>query len=134
MTFKELNNRLEECIKQSYEEGISMVQAERLAGEFLYAQMKVSDELKKADLDSRMRKSGVKAIRASVYLDECQKSDKKPTESTLASLIDSNSTVLSEQTDLDEAEVSRDELRRILDVYTNAHIHFRAIAKGGFGS
>ena len=62
MSFKQLCQDLEQEIQTSYEQGVSMVDAERLAGKFLAAQIKVSDELKKSDLDARLRKSGVKSI------------------------------------------------------------------------
>lgn len=133
MDFKKLQEKLEDHIKDSYENGISMLQAERLAGEFLYGQLVVSTELTKLDLDSRMRKSGVKAIRAAIYLEECQKEAKKPTESMLTAIIDSNVDVIQQQNELDQIESDRDELKRLLDVYSNSHIHFRTICKGAFG-
>jgi hypothetical protein len=69
--------QLEQKIIQSYVEGVTMDQAERLAGEFLSAQLQVSEELKKYDLDSRMRKAGLKAVRSAVYLDIIKSNDKK---------------------------------------------------------
>lgn len=125
--------RLENNIKDSYESGVTLLQAEKLAGEFLHGQLIVSTELTKLDLDTRMRKSGVRAIRASVYMVESGKDTKKPTEAMLTAVLDSNSDVLEQQAELDEVESQRDELKRLLDVYSNAHIHFRTICKGGFG-
>ena len=110
--FIELCKQLEAKIVNTYEEGVTLEDAEKLAGEFLYAQMQVSHELKKSDLDARMRKTGVKAIRAAIYLDIVQKSDKKPTESQLTAMLDSDSIVTGEQNSLDEAESNRDELER----------------------
>jgi len=130
---KKLLESLEQKIVSSYEEGVTVDQAEKLAGEFLYGQVKVSQALKDADLDSRMKKSGVKAIRAAIYMAEATKSEKKPTEAMLAALIDSNDLVMSEQNSLDQSEVSRDELERYYNIFNNAHIHFRGIAKGSFG-
>lgn len=134
MEFKKLQEKLENNIKDSYENGVSMLQAERLAGEFLYAMSVISSELMKVDLDSRVRKSGVKAIRAAVYLEECQKDTKKPTEAMLSAIIDSNADVLQQQNELDEAETARDELKRLFDLYDQSHIHFRTICKGAFGA
>lgn len=127
---KELCKQLEAKIVSSYEQGVSLEDAERLASEFLYAQMQISGELKKLDLDSRMRKTGVKAVRAAIYLDIVQKSDKKPTEAQISAMLDSDQLVSGEQEALDTAEVERDDLKRYYDIFQNAHIHYRGIAKG----
>lgn len=132
--FKNMCQELEAQIQNAYTEGISLDEAEKLASKFLSAQLAVSAELTKKDLDSRMRKSGVKAVRAAIYLDILQKNDKKPTETAIASTIDSDKIVLDEQEGLDKAEVERDELKRYYDIFCNAHIHFRSVAKGSFGS
>lgn len=131
-SFQLLCKDLESEIEKSYSEGVTLEQAERLAGRFLHAQLKVSEQLKVADLDSRMRKSGVKAVRAAIYLDIVQKSEKKPTEAGITSMIDIDKIVLDEQKGLDEAEVSRDELERYYSIFQNSHVHFRTIAKGKF--
>lgn len=130
--FKDLCDALEGKIVSSYEDGVTMDQAEKLAGEFLYAQMAVSNELKKADLDSRMRKTGVKAIRATVYTEARSKAE-KITEAALTALLDSNELVESEQRAFDEAEVNRDELERLYNVFQQAHVYFRQISKGSLG-
>lgn len=130
MTFKETCDELEGLIPDCYQNGVTLGQAESLAGRFLEAQLIVSHELTKLDLDARMRKTGVKAIRATIYLAECGKSDKKPTEGMLAALIEANPDLSAEQDGLDKAEVDRDELKRLMDVYSNAHIFFRTIMKG----
>lgn len=132
MNFKDLCKQLESKIQNSYEQGVTVDEAEKLAAEFLYSQLQVSGELKKVDLDSRMRKSGVKAIKAAVYLDIVQKSEKKPTESQMTALIDSDKIVASEQEALDKAEVSRDEMERYYNIFSNAHIYYRGISKGRF--
>lgn len=130
--FKKMVQELEKLIEVTYEEGITLDEAEKLAANFLHAQLAVSRELTKADLDSRMRKSGVKAIRGAVLLDIVNKSDKKPTDSILSSQIDTDKMVLSEQGSYDEAEVQKAELERLYDVFGNAHIYYRGIAKGKF--
>lgn len=132
MAFKDLCEQLENKIQDSYEQGVTLEEAEKLAGEFLYAQLRVSAELKTADLDSRMKKSGVKSVRAAIYLDILQKNDKKPTEAAISALIDSDKIVLSEQENFDVSEVNRAELERYYDIFQNAHVHFRTIAKGRF--
>lgn len=130
--FKEMLRSLELKIQNSYESGVTVDEAERLASEFLYAQIQVSTELSKGDLDARMRKSGVKAVRAAIYLDIVSKADKKPVEAQITAMIDSDKLVVDEQRDFDAAEVSRDELERYYNIFINAHIHFRAVAKGRF--
>lgn len=132
MKFTELCKHLEAKIQSSYEEGVTIEDAEKLAGEFLRAQMTVSNELKASDLDSRMRKSGLKAVRAAVYTDACSKADKKPTESALENILNLDDMVQKEQDALDKAEVERDSLKRYYDIFREAHIHFRGIAKGKF--
>lgn len=130
--FKELCKELEGKIQKSYEEGTTLEEAERLAAEFLYAQLAVSSELKAADLDSRMRKSGVKSVRAAVYLDIVNKADKKPTEAQIEHTINVTELVNSEQNGLDAAEVERDELTRYYNVFREGHIYYRGISKGKF--
>lgn len=130
--FKNFCKALEEKIKQSFNEGVTLPEAEKLAGEFLHAQLIVSSELTKADLDSRLRKTGVKSIRAAIYLDIVRQADKKPTEMQLTSMLDSDKIVLSEQEAFDTAEVQRDELERYYSIFQNAHIHYRSVAKGRF--
>lgn len=133
MNIKQFCEQLEVKIQKSYEQGVTLEESERLAGEFLHAQLKISEELKNRDLDARMRKSGLKAVRAHAYLDIIQKNDKKPTETHISALIDTNALVSSSQDELDSSEVNRDELERYYDVFQNAHVHYRSIAKGRFG-
>jgi hypothetical protein len=132
MKFSEMCRQLETSIESTYNEGVTMEVAEKLAAKFLSAQLMISKELTKADLDSRMRKSGLKAIRAAVYMTEATKGDKKPTELMLTSLIDSNEIVAGEQNSFDTAETSKEELQRYYDIFQNAHIYYRGIAKGNF--
>lgn len=133
-SFQVMCKNLDAKIQLSYEEGTSIETAERLAAEFLHAQLLVGTELSVVDLDLRMRKSGVKGVRASMYLDAATKGQdgKKPTEAALAAILDSNEIIAGEQQRLDEAEVRHSELKRIYDVYTNAHIYYRGVAKGSF--
>jgi hypothetical protein len=132
MEFKEFCEKLETKIQKTYEQGVGLEEAERLAGEFLSAMIRISRELETQDLDSRMRKSGLKAVRGAAYLDIVSKGEKKPTESHISALIDTDKLVNDEQTGLDRAEASRDNLERYYNIFQNAHLHFRAIAKGRF--
>ena len=132
VSFKEYVAKLEAKIINSYQQGVTTEDAEKLAGEFLAAQLQVSSELTKVDLDSRMRKTGLKALKASVYLDSVSKSDKKPSDTMLEQIVNSDEMVTKEQHAFDTAEVSHNELDRIYSVLKEAHIHFRTIAKGAF--
>lgn len=130
--FQAMCDELTAAIKRSYEEGVTVEEAERLAGQFLHAQLVVSGELRKADLDYSMRKSGTKAVRAAVYLESATKGDKKPSDVMLNAIVDVNDLVQGEQSRMDEAEAHRDFLQNHLNVFRDAHIHFRGIAKGKF--
>ncbi len=133
MTFQSFCSQLEDKIKASYETGTTIEDAEKLAAEFLGAMMKTSEELKTRSLDARMRKSGLKAIRAALYLKEVQTSEgsKKPTESNLAAILDANDVIVKEQENLDTAEIETEELERLFGVFQHAHVYYRGLARGG---
>lgn len=128
-----LCDELSTDIQRAYEESISISEAERLAAKFLGAQLKVANALQVADLDARMRKSGLKAIKAQVYLENAAKGDKKPSDVMLNAMVDTSAEVLDGQGPLDEAETNVNLLKNYYDVFLNAHIYFRAISKGAFG-
>lgn len=132
MKFTQFCEQLEAKIQSSYTEGVTLEVAEKLAAEFLHAGMVVSAELKKADLSARMRKSGVKAVRAAFYLETCSKLDKKPTENALDHMLSIDTMVQKEQDELDAAEVLKSELERYYNIFQNAHIFYRGVAKGNF--
>jgi len=132
MTFKDLCGDLEARLIKSYESGVTMEEAESLAARFLVAQLSVSKELKIRDLDARTRKSGLKAIRAAVYLEIVQGVEKRPTVDQIAATVDSHEIVQQEQNALDLAEVDRADLERYFDIFTNAHIFYRGVSKGNF--
>lgn len=123
---------LEKDISDAYEQGTTIEQAERLASKFLSGQLLVSKELEAADLDSRMRKSGLKAIKAAVYMEAATKGDKKPSDTFLQSLVDMDQMVGESQKSLDSAEVSRDSLDRYYNIFKDAHIFFRGVSRGKY--
>lgn len=125
---EELTNQ----IKSTYTEGTTLDEAEKLAAKFLHAQLMVSEQLSKADLDARMKRTGVKAVKAAVYMAEATKSEKKPTEAMLSALIDSNELVAEEQNAYDEAEVLKNSLENYFLIFKEAHIYYRGISKGRF--
>lgn len=130
-----MNKRYQELtdkIKNTYEEGVTLEQAEKLAGEFLHAMLIVSEELRNADLDSRMKKTGVKAIKSAVYMEAATKTDKKPSDTFLDAVVNMDKLVMDEQKCFDEAEVEKDALQNHLNIFREAHLHFRTIAKGRF--
>lgn len=125
---------LEKKIQNSYEQGTTLEEAEKLAAEFLHAQISITDELKAKDLDARMRKSGLKAVRAALYTKLASNPEgKKPTEAAIDAMITSETLVQSEQDELDKAEVERDRLERYYNIFQNSHIFYRGVAKGQFG-
>lgn len=124
--------KLEDKIKKSYEEGVTLEEAERLAAEFLHAQIKMSDRLKVLDLDCRMKKSGVKTIKSAVRLDIIRREEKKPTESTIDAMVDTDKLVTDEQQAFDIAEVDKEDAERYFGIFKEAHIYYRGIAKGRF--
>jgi hypothetical protein len=123
---------LETDIQHAYESAVTLDEAERLAAKFLGAQMQVSARLRTVDLDRRMRKRGLKAVRAAVRTEEIKKYDKKPTESALEDALALNEMVTGEESAFDEAEVNTEELERLYDVFHEAHVYYRGIAKGKF--
>lgn len=124
-----MHNELEKIIQNAYESGTTIEEAERLAARFLHAQLQVSTELSKASLDARMRKSGLKAVRAAVYLEEATKGDKKPSDVMLDALVNRHEVVQSEQDEFDKAEVKTAELERLYSIYGNAHVYFRQVSR-----
>lgn len=123
---------LESEIILAYERGITIPEAERIATKTLSGMLMLTEELKIVSLDSRMKKAGVKATRASVFLSEVRKHDKKPSDSMLDNVVSGNEQVQNEQTKFDEAEVNYEYLENYMTILREAHIHFRSISKGRF--
>lgn len=132
MKFTDYAKELEKDIQNAYESSPTIEDAEKLAAKFLTAQIECGRALSSADLDSRMQKSGLKGIKAAVYMDAATKSEKKPTEAMLAAIVDTDRIVQESQDGFDRADVHKNELANYLDVFKNAHIYFRSLAKGRF--
>ncbi len=122
----------EEAIMQAYGAGVSPEQAIKLAARFLHAQIKAGDAFRDADLDARMRKAGLKATKAAVYLEESRKGEKKPTEAALDAIVSSSKLVVTTQELLDRAEVKKDAIQNYLNVFREGHIYFRKIGGDTF--
>ena len=130
--FKTFCEELTKDIQTAYEGSVTLDDAEKLAAKFLMGQIEAGKELQAADLDTRMRKSGLKAVKAAVYVEAATKGEKKPTEAMLAATVDMDKLVIGEQEAFDGAEVWKNQLENYLDVFRNAHIYFRGMAKGRF--
>ena len=126
-------DELENKIKDSYINSVTMAQAESLAGELLIAMTTISAALRDSDLDARMRKSGVKALRGNKYGEIVAASEKKPTVDEMDHMLNTDSMLIEAQNELDTAEVDTKELDRYYDICREAHIHYRGIAKANFG-
>lgn len=123
---------LEAEIKNAYEQSITQGEAEKLAAKFLHALLIVADRLQEADLDARMRKTGVKALKAAVYLQGATATEKKPSDVLLQAQVDTSEEVISASQDLDRAEADHDYLQNKYNIFKEAHVFFRGISKGSF--
>lgn len=123
---------LSESIKAAYESSVTIEEAEKLAAKFLHGQLQVAEQLRNADLDARMKKSGLKAVKAAVYMDGATRSEKKPSDVLLDHVINQDGSVNAAQDALDKAEVNRDHLQSYFSVFKEAHIFFRGVSKGRF--
>lgn len=130
-SIKEVCERLEERIKSAYAEGVTVEESERLAAEFLYAQIRITEALRVYSLDARMRKAGLKAVKAAVFLDGARQGEKKPSDGILNAQVDISDLVGSEQRGFDEAEVATEALQNYLRIFDSAHVYFRQLAKAG---
>ena len=130
--FKEMAANLTIEIQETYESGVTMESAEKLAAKFLHAQIVISDELSVVDIDARMKRAGTKALKASVYLAEVEKVDKKPSDTMLEALVLRTREVQEQVTAEIHAEVDKDQLINYFQIFKEAHIYFRGIAKGRF--
>ncbi len=127
---REFCKALEGVVEAAYLESVTLEEAERLSARFLHAQMIVSSALRAASLDAKMRKSGVKGVRAAIYLAEVQKNEKKPSDTLLTAIVDTNDVVAGEEENLFKAETDADELSRYYDIFGNCHVYFRQVSKG----
>jgi hypothetical protein len=123
---------LKKNITDSYEEGVTMEEAEKLAAKFLDGSLRVAEELRVADLDRRMKKAGVKSVKAAAYLEAASQGERKPSDKLIEAVIDSDKIVAAQQEEFDKAEVYAGLLENYLEVFHEGHVYFRGIAKGRF--
>lgn len=121
-----------QSIIKSSEEGVTIPEAERLAGTSLAIMAELSVDLREADKDRRMRKRGVKAIKSAVRMEEIKKHDKKPTEGYLDDVVNLSTLVSGEEEAFDDSEINKEELERQYGIVKECHLFFRSISKGKF--
>ena len=130
--FRKFCEELTLDIQKAYESSPTIEEAEKLAAKFLLAQIKCGEALSSADLASRMRKNGLKAVKAAVYMQHATKTEKKPSDVLLQALVDQDQLVNTEQEGFDVAEVESNELKNFLSVCRDAHIYFRGMSRGRY--
>jgi hypothetical protein len=131
-TIQELCEELQVAVTEAYESGVTMERAEAMAARMLGAQLTIAAALATADLNARMRKNGVKAIKASVYMQEIARYDKKPSEGFLEQAVNAEKLVTDEADAYEKADATKEELQSYFGIFKDAHIYFRGIAKGSF--
>lgn len=132
--FAALKELEQDCLR-AYEEGVTIPEAEKLAAKFLHAQMQlgsINGLIHRHSLGASMKKNGHKTLRSKVYLEEASKGEKKPTEAALEALISTNTGVCQAQDVAERGREDAEALKRMFDVFKDAHIYFRGIAKGKF--
>jgi hypothetical protein len=123
---------LKSQVEKAYSHGVSIEDAERFAAKCLSAQITIAEELITADLDARMKKNGVKAIKAAIWHEAATKDEKKPSDKMLDSIVDMNKLVQDEQAGFDRADAEKDNLNVLLGIFRDAHIYFRSISKNAY--
>jgi hypothetical protein len=128
-------DELKQIIVDAYEINTTMMAAEKYAALFLSAQMEVSEQLRSSELDRRMRKRGLKAIKSAVRTEAIKSSSdgRKPTEGVLEDIVNLSSLVASQEEEFDTSEVNSEALERDYNIFREAHLYFRTISKGTFG-
>lgn len=128
-TYQELIQSLE----TTYQGGITLGEAEKLAAKALFVMDQLSRELVTKEGDRRLRKAGVKAIRAAIRIAEVKKYDKKPTESQLEDVLNTSEIVLAEESAFDSAEVDSEAYERMYSIAKEIHVYYRGVARGSQG-
>lgn len=124
--------RLQKAVTDAYESGVTMEEAERLAAMCLSAQLDIAKALSAADLDSRMKKNGLKATKANAYMREINAHDKKPAEGFLDQAVALDPLVNTTVDLFERADARKEELTLYFGIFKDAHIYFRGISKGNY--
>lgn len=120
---------LKRQVESAYESGVTVEDAERFAAKCLGAQITIAEALAVADLDSRMKKNGVKAVKAAIWHRAATDGDKKPSDKMLDAIVDMDKIVQDEQRSFDIADSHKDSLKVLLDIFKDGHIYFRNIGR-----
>lgn len=131
-SISQLCDDLTNDLKNAYEQSTTMQDAEKLAAKFLHAQMIIARELTLVDLSARMKKAGSKSIRGAVYMEHATKGDKKPSDVFIQAEVDQDQRVKLNQGEQDSAEVEAEALQNYLNIFREAHVYYRGIAKGTY--
>jgi hypothetical protein len=123
---------LRKAVEDAYSHGVSIEDAERMAAQTLSAQLDIAAALATADLDSRMKKNGMKTMKAKVYMEEIGKHDKKPSEGFLDQAVALDQTVAAATDMYEQADAYKEELTLYFGIFKDAHIFFRGISKGNY--
>lgn len=123
---------IRQLVQEAYNCPPDLREAEKIATRFVGSMLDVSMDLQKADLNARMRRTGLKAIKAAVYMKNATATDKKPSDVMLNAQVDQDKLVIDEQNAYDEAEVAADYLRNLYNTLKEAHVHFRGISKARY--
>ena len=93
--------------------------------------MEIAAELAVVDLDSRMKKNGLKAKRATTYMSVVASADKKPSDTLLENHCNLDPGVQLSMNEYEEADAKRESLKLYFGIFHEAHLYFRTIAKQG---
>lgn len=127
-----LFQELRDFVTEAYEQGTTIEEAEKIAARCLGAQLDIAKALSTADLDSRMKKNGMKASKAKAYSVEMNKYDKKPSDSVLENAVALDPLANQSVDAYEKADAKREELTLYFGIFKDAHIYFRGIAKGSY--
>lgn len=123
---------LQVAVNSAYDSGVTMEEAERMAAKCLSAQLDIARALSASDLDSRMRKNGLKASKANAYLMEVNKHEKKPSDTLLENIVASDLSVQAAQNSFETSDARKESLNLYFGIFKDAHIYFRGISKGNY--
>lgn len=120
---------LETKMRIFYDTDFSISECEKLSSLACVLMMEIASELKRLDLDSRNRKTLLKAQRGSEYIDLLKTQDKKPTEAYLEHSLNISKEIINQQNQIDDLESEKLYYERMISTCEHAHVFFRGVAK-----
>ncbi len=112
------------------EVGVDSSTADALAADFALARLAAIEVRKEIELKAKLKKTSVEAVRGSIYLDIVSKSEKKPTESMLEHILNTDKIVVGEENSLAKLEVETKALTEYADIFKDMHILCRKKVDG----